>query len=106
MKKTITIFVACVLCIFVFMTDSGDAGAGYNHFWVRVLDVYHNPVTDAQVIARNTENNEYYTLRFMGWGYYNRTLVPGTYDVIVNGRLLKKGVYASAYWYVMVTCYL
>jgi hypothetical protein len=104
-RKSI-LFIICFLIILFIFLNSAYAGTGYTNFWVKVLDVYHRPVSTAQVVARNTSSGTYYTLMFMGWGYYNRTLVPGTYDIIVNGRLMRKSVYASAYWYVMVTCYI
>jgi hypothetical protein len=104
-KKSI-LFVICFLIVVIIPLNSVYAGTGYTNFWVRVVDVYYRPVSNAQVVARNTTSGNYYTLMFLGWGYYNRTLVPGTYDIIVNGRLMRKGVYASAFWYVMVTCYI
>lgn len=106
MKKKITILVIFTVALFIIVPDSGHAVVGHTQFWVRVVDVYYNPITTAQVMARGTETGNYYTLSFRGWGYYNDALIPGTYDVIVNGRVLKRGVYASAFWYVIVTCYI
>ncbi len=106
MKKAITIFTVCILCLFTILPRSGHALVGHTHFWVCVLNVYYQPIATAEVLARSTKTGNYYTLTFRGWGYYNETLVPGTYDVIVNGRVLKRGVYASAFWYVFATCFL
>lgn len=100
------IFVACTICLLIIPLKRGDAVIGHTQFWVRVVNVYYQPIANAQVLARDTRNGDYYVLSFRGWGYYNDALTPGTYDVLVNGRVLKRGVYASAFWYVIVTCYI
>lgn len=106
MKKIIIVFIACLFSFFIVLPDSGHAGPEYSHLWVRVLNVYYYPISNAEVFARCTKYGYYHRLTFRGWGYYNDTLAPGTYDIIVNGRVLKRGVYASAFWYVIVTCYI
>ena len=106
MKKTITIFTVCTICLLTILPRSGHAIIGHTQFWVRVLNVYYQPITTAEVLARSTKTGNYYILTFRGWGYYNDALTPGTYDVLVNGRVLKRRVYASAFWYVIVACYL
>jgi len=105
-KKALCVLIGCIIILIIVLPDRVEAGAEFSYLWVRVLDSHYNPVSTAKVLARNTANGNYYTLTFQGWGYYNKTLVPGNYDIYVNGRFLRSGVYAGAYWYVIVTCYI
>lgn len=97
---------ACIICLLIILPKSGHAGTGFSYFWVRVLDGSNMPISNAQVIARDTRNGDTYILRFRGWGYYNKTLEPGSYDIIINGKFVRSAVYASSYWYVITTCYI
>ena len=109
MKKAVAIAAALMIYLSVILLpDSGYAQQypGYSYFWVRVLDASKNPISNAVVVARKTATGDSYTLTPLGWGYYNKTLEPGTYDIWVNGRVLRYSVYAGAFWYVMVRCYI
>lgn len=108
MKKAVAIAAGLMIYLAVMLPDSAypQQYPGYTYFWVRVLDTYRNPVSNAVVVARKTTTGDSYTLTPLGWGYYNKTLEPGTYDILVNGRVLRRSVYAGAFWYVMVRCYI
>lgn len=105
MKKVSVIFIVWMICLFLILPNPAQAGPEFSFFWVRVLNSYGTSVNNALVIARNNRNGTQYPMFFRGWGYYNRSLPSGYYyDIIVNGRVLKWGVYASPYWYVIITC--
>jgi hypothetical protein len=107
-KAVITIAVGLMIYFAVMLPDSAypQPYPGYVYFWARVLDADGKPVSNAVVIARKTSIGDSYPLTSVGYGYYYVTLEPGSYDLLVNGTIVRRDIYASAFWYVMIRCYL
>jgi hypothetical protein len=107
-KKAVAIAAGLMICLAVILPDSAypQPYPGYTYFWVRVLDAYRNPLSNAVVIARKSSIGDSYPLTSVGWGYYYTILEPGSYDLVVNGRVLRRNIYANAFWYVMIRCYI
>ncbi|MCP4346529.1 MAG: hypothetical protein GY795_13510 [Desulfobacterales bacterium] len=106
--KTKTIALGCFICVFVLMNSGNVAAFSYNHVWIQVLrgTVMIEDACVKAVDSNSVDSNRIeYELTFQGWGYYNKTIKPGTYNIYINDELRLSSVKAEPFDYVIMTVY-
>ena len=113
MKKSRLILVGCFIFLFVFFlspffSDNATAMYGHSSLWVRVVRYpYVVPNANVYVVKEGVYYRMTYQLSPYGWGYYNNSLEPGTYRIIVNGWTRASWtVYAPPFTGISIYCYI